>query len=420
MPSAPTAGTTPTAESEKSEAVGDPSYTQPMTPRDQVVGEGARVDRDQQWLRGTKPPKLAARSRAALRVVDLFAGCGGMTLGMAEAARRARKGLDVRLALDIDVPSLRTFARNIPCSRALAADVRQLFDGEIGAPSTAQERRVAHALGSVDVLLGGPPCQGHSDLNNHTRRRDPKNALYVRMARAAEVLTPSVVIVENVPPVVWDSRHVVGTTTLALEKRGYRSAGAVVDVVRAGVPQRRKRYLLVASRTESIDPVLLLEELTTGSCVPRTVQWAVGDLVGVASDLPMDHHSSMSAENRRRAEYLFANGLFDLPNGERPRCHRDGNHTYVSVYGRLRWDQPAQTITTGFTSMGQGRYIHPAEPRTITPHEAARLQTFPDWFDWGTSSRTGLKTMIGNAVPPILMIELGRLVLRNLLPGVHR
>jgi DNA (cytosine-5)-methyltransferase 1 len=86
------------------------------------------------------------------------------------------------------------------------------------------------------------------------------------------------------------------------------------------------------------------------------------------------------------------------------------------MYGRLAWDQLAQTITTGFTSMGQGRYVHPSRPRTLTPHEAARLQTFPDWFQWGESvPRTLLSTMIGNAVPPFLMLAIGTPIVTGLL-----
>ena len=113
--------------------------------------------------------------------------------------------------------------------------------------------------------------------------------------------------------------------------------------------------------------------------------------------------------------YLFDKRLYDLPNSRRPDCHRDGDHSYVSMYGRLHWHKPAQTITTGFGSMGQGRYVHPARRRTITPHEAARLQTFPDWFDFGDqTSPTELAKMIGNAVPPLLMLALGNEIVLGL------
>jgi DNA (cytosine-5)-methyltransferase 1 len=102
-----------------------------------------------------------------------------------------------------------------------------------------------------------------------------------------------------------------------------------------------------------------------------------------------------------------------LPNKLRPPCHRNKpDHRYKSMYGRLRWDQPAQTITTGFGSPGQGRYLHPDLPRTLTPHEAARVQFFPDWFDFGKApSRSALAHCIGNAVPPKLGFAAARYLL---------
>ena len=96
--------------------------------------------------------------------------------------------------------------------------------------------------------------------------------------------------------------------------------------------------------------------------------------------------------------FLHKNDLYDLPNRLRPKCHRSGT-TYKAAYGRLKWDEPANTITSGFGSPGQGRYVHPSNIRTLTPHEAARLQFFPDYFDFGDETKTSLARMIGNAVP---------------------
>ncbi|MDO8943143.1 MAG: DNA cytosine methyltransferase, partial [Desulfobacterales bacterium] len=104
--------------------------------------------------------------------------------------------------------------------------------------------------------------------------------------------------------------------------------------------------------------------------------------------------------------YLLAKGEYDLPNHMRPKCHQ-GEHSYKSMYGRLAWNQPAQTITSGFGSIGQGRYMHPDLLRALTPHEAARIQGFPDYFDFGkATTRSALATMIGNAVPPQLSRQL--------------
>jgi DNA (cytosine-5)-methyltransferase 1 len=306
------------------------------------------------------------------------------------------------------------FRTNFPNANFVAGDLTQLLDGALRTKPTAREMRVQGATGPVDVLLGGPPCQGHSDLNNHTRRSDPKNALYLRMARAAEVLRPTMVVIENVPPVQWDSSDVVGTARVALEKAGYQVDGRVVDLANVGVPQTRKRFLLIASRSNELDPVLLIDELQAAAVERRTVRWAIGDLEDVSLDTTFDTATRMSEENARRVEYLFRHRMFDLPNSERPPCHRDNDHSYKSMYGRLRWDAPAQTITTGFGSMGQGRYVHPSRRRTLTPHEAARLQTFPDWFDFSTAQRrTQLATLIGNAVPPLLMVAFGRVLFEH-------
>jgi DNA (cytosine-5)-methyltransferase 1 len=358
-----------------------------------------------------------------VRIADLFAGCGAMSLGLQEAARRIGRRVQVRLAVDIDKTAIKIYAANLPVHDARAADVTALFDGKLGAAATKAEKTIKKKVGSVDVLLGGPPCEGHSDLNNHTRRRDPKNVLYLRMARAAEVLAPKVVIIENVAAVQLDETRVVNIASNALRAAGYQVAGRVVDLRRVGVPQRRRRFVLLASKVPDINPASILERLATG--MPdhrdRTVRWAIGDLLGTPNGGEYDTSGRITKRNARRVAFLFERNRYNLPNRQRPACHRDGGHTYKSMYGRLHWDMPAQTITTGFGSMGQGRYVHPARRRTITPHEAARLQTFPDSFNFGdTTSRKMLAKLIGNAVPPLFMVALGTEVLRRLDSGRRR
>jgi DNA (cytosine-5)-methyltransferase 1 len=121
--------------------------------------------------------------------------------------------------------------------------------------------------------------------------------------------------------------------------------------------------------------------------------------------------SAATVANGQRIKYLFKNHVYNLPNTERPKCHQS-DHSYTSMYGRLKWTEPAQTVTTGFGSMGQGRYVHPSRRRTITPHEAARLQMLPDFMDFSSvKTRASLAKLIGNAVPPVLGIAIGEKVL---------
>lgn len=356
---------------------------------------------------------------AALRIADIFCGCGGMTLGLAEAARALGLATDVRLAVDDNPTAAAVYARNFPSARVLVTAVRELFDGALGKPPTKKERALRRRVGPIDIVLAGPPCQGHSDLNNHTRRDDPRNKLYAYAARAVEILRPAIAIFENVPTVRHDMHQAAKLALSGLATGGYTIAEAVVDLRSCGVPQSRQRHIAIGvKRGIKVDPTEILSVADTPSCgdLPRDVRWAIGDLAGVKSDQDLDRPSAHTSDNAERIAWLFDNGEYDLPNRLRPMCHQS-EHSYRSMYGRLRWDAPAQTITTGFTSMGQGRYVHPQERRTLTPHEAARLQTFPDFYDFtDAGKKTALSRLIGNAVPPLLGVRLGA----NIIPQAMR
>lgn len=349
-----------------------------------------------------------------LRLVDLFAGCGGITLGIAQAALAAGRGLDIALAVDFEEQATTTYRQNFPSAmRVETAPVEDFFDGPIGSEPTLVEHRTVREVGRVDILVGGPPCQGHSNLNNHTRRVDEKNALYLRMVRAAEILNPEVVLIENVPAVLrdrHDGRGVVERAREALIALHYQVADQVVSLEKLGVAQTRRRHILLAIRGGLVSPNTIFESLGADS-VEHDLAWAIGDLVDVTPTSVMDRPPQAKAPNLERMQWLLDNDAYDLPNHLRPECHQ-GDHSYKSMYGRLRWDEPAQTITSGFGSIGQGRYMHPELPRALTAHEAARIQGFPDYFDFSScTTRSALATMIGNAVPP----QLGTAVVSALL-----
>ena len=187
------------------------------------------------------------------------------------------------------------------------------------------------------------------------------------------------------------------------ERESYQIDTDVVSALKLGVPQTRSRHLLVASKfaKPSVSGGLNAFERPT-----RNIRWAIGDLVSRRPSNAFDRPAELSSDNKERISFLFDKDLFELPDEQRPDCHKDG-HTYPSVYGRLKWDEPSGTITTGFMSPGRGRFTHPVRPRSLTPHEGARLQGFPDWFDFRTASGEDLTNkaytkLIGDAVPPAI------------------
>lgn len=378
----------------------------------------AVCDADFQRLARRKPPRVED-DWPAVSVVDLFCGFGGMTIGLLEALAEAERRMTIPLAMDENSVAADAYLRNFPDAAVKTAKVEALIDGDLVAPLTSREQRLRKRIGHVSILVGGPPCQGHSDLNNKTRRNDPRNLLYARMARAARVLRPEIVIIENVPQVAHDRGQVVAITSEALEALNYRVHALTLDLRKVGVPQRRKRHLVLAVPATFPSPRAILDELESGCSMDhRTVGWAISDLEDIEPLTGFDRASVPSEENRKRIEKLFDQGIYNLDNADRPSCHRDKEHTYRSMYGRLWWNQPAQTITTGFGSMGQGRYVHPTRHRTLTPHEAARIQTIPDYYvQLGVDEKRGAwAQMIGNAVPPFLTRALAQRLIPYLMP----
>lgn len=364
---------------------------------------------DQVFLR-SKKPAWHSPLRGTVRAADLFSGCGGLSLGMREACTALGKQFKSVLAIDDDSPTLEVYKRNFSPTLPIKDDIWSVLSGEIGARLQKEEKALLKKIGTVDICLAGPPCQGHSDLNNHTRRKDKRNYLYERVARFAEIAEPSHLIIENVPNVINAKERALDNTIARLEKLGYKVDTNVVHLSDLGVPQRRKRDVLIASSTR-----LSIADIVNRHKVPseRTVRWAIADLARKAPEGLLDTPSVLHRDNIKRINYLMKHGEYDLPNRLRPICHQD-DHSYVSMYGRLNYDLPAQTVTSGFGSPGQGRYIHPTLRRTISPHEAARLQFFPDSFDFTpVQLRTSLANMIGNAVPMLLSFVLGLAMLAS-------
>lgn len=372
-------------------------YKSPICAKDISANTQITKDSDYEllWLQCKTPP-AASTKNGEIRVVDLFCGCGGLTLGIAEACRALEYKFTSVLGADLSIGALNLYRKNFAPKNTISDPIEQFIDQEIGAPLSENEKKFVDMAGEVDILLGGPPCQGNSDLNNHTRRSDPRNLLYLRMIRCVEILKPKFVLIENVPGVQHDQHNVVSIADSVLRKLGYNVDSGTINMADIGVPQNRKRFFLIAALDKTVS---LQNAIDDHRMHVRSIGWAIEDLLNIENNTVFDTSARSSDTNRRRIDYLFDHDIYDLPNSERPDCHRLKAHSYTAVYGRMHWDLPSPTITGGFGSNGQGRFVHPLRRRTITPHEAARLQYFPDYFSFGDVKRRELQQIIGNAVP---------------------
>ncbi len=377
------------------------------------------------WIQELKRTSWPASVRhdSELRIADLFSGCGGLSLGASIASTHLGKKLKIALAADIWTDALEVYKTNFKSSleKSTTEDLAALVASPGSVDLSPQGVKLADSVGEVHIVLAGPPCQGHSDLNNSSRRDDPRNLLYTVPVAFGLHKQAKLILVENVPNVIHSKKGVVRSALKTLEDKGYAVTEFVADAQDIGLPQTRRRHILIASKLHT------LEELSTAlNTIPRRAHdvrlWDFIDDLELEPEVEgslKTKRSTISADNRTRIDYLFRSQSYDLPNDLRPPCHRDKEHSYVSMYGRLNRELPAQTITSGYGSMGQGRFVHPTQPRMITSHEAARIQGFPDYFQFEPVSKlTALREMIGNAVAPpvaatLLMQLLSPVMTRN-------
>lgn len=278
---------------------------------------------------------------------------------------------------------------------------------------TQSEPEKLHSLfgdSDIRILAGCAPCQPFSA---YTQRYDtvghPRRALLYEFSRLVKGVHPDIVIMENVPTV--EKHDVYGDFVATLKKLGYNVWHDVVDCSGYGLPQRRRRMVLLASRLGSIE----LIESTHNR--PVTVREAIGKLPAIAAgnSLPRDplHAASkLSKLNLDRIRASRPGGTWrDWPKRLIAECHqRDTGRTYPCVYGRMEWDKPAPTITTQYYGFGNGRFGHPEQDRAISLREGAILQGFPDDYSFVPAGAPiqprVLGRMVGNAVP----VTLGKVI----------
>jgi DNA (cytosine-5)-methyltransferase 1 len=262
-------------------------------------------------------------------------------------------------------------------------------------------KRLGITPGQLDLLAGCPPCQGFSamrTLNGSRSVDDERNDLIFEFLRIAQALQPRVIMLENVPALAADPR--IGTVRQRLLEDGYRSDVTIVNALDYGVPQRRRRTLLLASREGAV-------KLATADSRRMTVREAIGDLApaGTNGDQLHTFSNKRSAAVMRRIRQIPRDGgsRSDLGDDAQLNCHRNCTG-FNDVYGRMAWEKPAPTITGGCLNPSKGRFLHPEEDRAITLREAALLQGFPQNYQLSLErGRYHAAMLIGNALPPELI-----------------
>jgi DNA (cytosine-5)-methyltransferase 1 len=331
----------------------------------------------------------------------LFSGCGGLSRGLKDA------GFRVLAAIEIESKARETYTLN-------HADV-PLVGKDICAVSAAQLMRTCGLKrGQLDLVAGCPPCQGFSTLrarNGRAAAPDSRNDLIDEFARLALALRPKMVMMENVPALARYEKF--KNFVKRLEFASYQVVVQVLDVSNFGVPQRRKRLILSASRVGS-------PRLATAVDPRKTVRDAIGNLrhAGISGDLLHDFPTKYrSARVQTMIEAIPKNGgsRHSLPDSMKLGCHQKTSG-FNDVYGRMKWDDVSPTITSGCNNPSKGRFIHPEADRPITLREAALLQGFPADYRFNIlHGKESIALMIGNALPPSFIAAQGRAMAQGLM-----
>lgn len=332
-----------------------------------------------------------------LVAVDVFSGAGGLTVGL------KRAGFRVATAIEIEDHAFATYKTNHPEVRAIKQDVR-----------TVRGRHLRQISGGrVDLLAGCPPCQGFSTLTNTSSKRDPRNDLVLEMARLVRELRPRAVMMENVPGLADRGKRLFNRFLKTLQELNYQYTWDILQVANYGVPQNRRRLVLLAGRgfqpslpkpthhrtgKDGLAQWKTLRDAIFGMDAPTLLE----DAQKLGGPVNFDWHvvrrlSSQNIARLRKARPGASRSK--LPKSLRPDCHKEVDKGYTSVYGRMAWDQLPVTITGGCTTFSKGRFGHPSELRTISVREAARIQTFPDDYVFDTPYMEYACQMIGNALP---------------------
>lgn len=329
---------------------------------------------------------------------DLFAGGGGLSVGLVSA------GFDVAAAVELEPTAAITYKANHPSVTVFDRDIQTVEASEVLAAAGGRE---------ISLLAGCPPCQGFSSLTSKYKKPDPRNRLIEEMGRLVVELRPATVMMENVPGLPSKGAAYFNAFVRRLRAHGYRVKWKVLQVADYGVPQRRRRLVLLAGRGFHVPfPEPTHARVPKGTRVGwRTVEDAIKGMkrpIVLSSALrqggpeKFNWHvvRKLTSKNLSRLRHARAGRSWTAIRKDlRPDCHQEKKAGFSNVYGRMSWDKAAPTITGGCTTLSKGRFGHPELLRTISVREAATLQTFPSDYKFKTPYMEAACNIVGNALP---------------------
>lgn len=335
-----------------------------------------------------------------LTAIDLFCGAGALSIGLKQA------GFDVVAGVEICPEISKTYQANHKQTKLFTKDIRMIKGKDLLESSGVKK---------VSLIAGCPPCQGFSSLTQKYKRPDPRNELALEMARIIEEIKPEMVMMENVPGLATKGKSILDAFVSRIEALGYIVNMGVLQLADYGIPQRRRRFVLLAGKGFAI-PLPLRTRCFNGDNKKKLKPWLT--LSNAIKDMKQPVTLSMAIKkggpvkfkwhvvrdleeiSLKRIRSLKPGGSSrNVPKRLRPKCHANVIRGFQNVYGRLTWDQIAPTMTSGCTTPCMGRFTHPDEDRTISIREAALIQTFPKNFRFETEYMDYACTMVGNALP---------------------
>jgi DNA (cytosine-5)-methyltransferase 1 len=354
--------------------------------------------------------------------VDLFAGCGGLSSGLIAA------GFDVLAAIEKDPDAAASYKVNHPTVTLYDKDIRKVF------PWRMRRALNLPASETLDLVAGCPPCQGFTRLTESSGRRDRRNGLVRQFLRFVRALQPKVCMLENVPGLAKSQKgkRYFNELRRGLKEAGYAVSYEVVELADYGVPQFRKRLVLLAARGKAIPIPSATHRNPDRPGKSGQRHWkTVRDAIAAFPEPPLRsavrsgkavapykwHFArDIAPLVRRRLKHALRTGRYrtSLPKSLRLACHERRPDGYYDVYGVLDWNMPSPTMTSGCTNASKGRFGHPRHPRPLTATEAAALQTFPLSYKFKGSGLESVAAQVGNALPRRFAKVIGRAIIKRL------